>query len=158
MENVTTTQCDDESFIGFGGRMFSRWICTPEVDREFRGLKLAGPADFTFSDPGGQLTLAGIYVVGSELPLEFGNVVQHLLIVAIDEASKREFESTMVRDAPRFDDDPPEGPPPDGLVIKGYFNPDLLKILELPASDATYVVYAALGPHRSNAIRIQVRK
>jgi len=158
----------DERFARFEGDLFEEWEGTPEVDPMFRGLKIAGPKNVLISEswPGaedgifGPLVIAGTYMVGDELPAEIGRPEDEIVLVAIDQQSNEAFSSDMGGEGDPAE--PPEGfeqgEPEAGVVTQGYFNPNLFEFLHLPFKETKYVVYATLGPHRSNALEIDVRK
>jgi hypothetical protein len=43
------------------------------------------------------------------------------------------------------------------MLVGEVFNPDLAELLGLPACEAEYIVYASLGPHRSNVLTTRVQ-
>lgn len=152
--------CSDEQFAAFDRALFSTWDCTPPVERDFRGLALRGPARVSFSAAGDRprLVVAGTFVIDHTLPAAVGQPEQEIVLVAVDRTSPRVYSSTMGSDDPEPPEEGGRTPVSKGLVIQGYFNPELFELLELPGRAAVYDVHAALGPYRSNVLRVVVEK
>jgi hypothetical protein len=142
----------------------------PRHDFDFRGLLLTAPKEVTFL-PGRRDALTGgfaripgcvTYVLDhGALGLD-GQFVHSVVFVAVDAATQEAFSGRM--DPPSAAEPPPtladlDLTPDDmkDVVITGYFNPDLVEVLGLPAREATYLVHAALGPYTSGVVRIRVR-
>ena len=45
-----------------------------------------------------------------------------------------------------------------GRIIGGYFNPNLFNITDIPIFETEYIIYATVGPYKSNVITIKFTK
>lgn len=144
--------------------------CTPTIKRseQFIGIFINVPEEISFTEgrgatlaeSGAKLQLCGASRFKyDELGLH-GDASDAILFVAVDAATHRTFSGKIpplpnAIPFPRDPSQPPERHP--GLVVGDSFNPDLAEILSLPATDAEYIVYATLGPHKSNVLRTRVK-
>ena len=84
-----------------------------------------------------------------------------LRIIAVDAASRRQFEAAAGQRDPSPDEPPPPSDPPDPetvrrMIFSGFFNADLMATLGLPWTNATYKVRAELGNIPSNEIVVEI--
>lgn len=148
--------------------------CTPveEDDENFRGLKINGPPEVFFgpgtSDPfeGGftRMVIAGVCRLPYPALGLRGEWSYFVVFVATDTTRKEIFAGAYKPfGSPAMPRDPLEKGPdtPDDFktVIAGsYFNPNLVRDLSLPEREATYDVFATLGPYKSNSVRIKLSR
>lgn len=147
--------------------------CSPEIAaRDFRGIVINAPKVVTIGERGDLpwsgsvlfVPLCGTYVhsLGNDIGLRT-DFAKSVLGVAVDARTHRTFSGKIMSDeSPRRPDPSPEkrlSPKEmEGRTIKGYFNANLGESLRLPDSEAEYIVYATLGPYKSNVLRIRVQK
>ncbi|GAB4229327.1 MAG: hypothetical protein OHK0028_03370 [Deltaproteobacteria bacterium] len=147
--------------------------CSPEIaDREFRGIVINAPKNVTVGERGAPpwsasalfVPLCGTYVhsLGVDIGLRT-DFAKSIVGVAVDAKTHRTFSGKiMVDESSRRPDPSPEkklSPKEmEGRTIRGYFNANLGESLDLPDREAEYIVYATLGPYKSNVLRICVRK
>lgn len=166
---------DDADFDAVVAGSLLSTPCTPELpedDFDFRGIRIAAPARVEFrpgaTDPlfgaFARLTVCGVYCFDSNYLDLREQFLERLVLVAVDTARHRAYCGTM-QAVPNavLGPDPFEGlalTEADwaGRDVTGYFNPNLAEVLPLPAAEATYVAYAALGSYVSNALRIDVAR
>lgn len=140
--------------------------CTPKIDGfAFEGLLINLPEEVTLRSPGpGTLSdarvvlrLCGACRFKYSLFGLRGTYVDHILFIAVD-ARTHEPHASRMETVPNAipGPDPEDGLEPDMLVGE-VFNPDLAELLRLPAREADYIVYATLGPYRSNVLTTRVR-
>ena len=137
--------------------------CTPEM--EGLGIAINAPIEVTFST---QQTLdpddCRFFVCGaSEFvydTLGYGrNFADNVTFVAIDQTSQVARSGVMQPNVPN------PVPPPDNLsksttdhsktTIGEVFRANMAEIMTLPAVETDYVVYAVLGPYRSNSLTVK---
>jgi hypothetical protein len=146
------------------GPLFRSNECTPKIDGpSFEGLLINLPEEVVFdgagtlAHAGGRMVLCGAYRFKSSLLDLRGRFIDRILFVAVHakthepSAGKMESLPNRIRSG-----DPDDGLDPD-MLTGGVFNPDLGALLNLPAEAADYIVYATLGPFRSNPLTIRVR-
>jgi hypothetical protein len=146
--------------------------CSPQVDADFRGLRINAPAEVFFgpgtSDPffGGfaKLIVAGICKLGySTLGLR-GEWPRFVVIIATDTRNKQVFAGTMKpfgSPAPLTDPLKGENVTADdfaGVTAGRWFNPNIILDLDLPEREAGYDIYAVLGPYKSNVVHTKVSR
>ena len=137
-------------------------------DREGLGIAINAPIEVTFStgetlDPDD----CRFFVCGaSEFvydTLGYGrNFADNVTFVAVDQTSQVARSGVMQPNVPN------PVPPPDDLpksttdhsktTIGEVFRANMAEIMTLPAVETDYVVYAVLGPYRSNSLTVKVRK
>jgi hypothetical protein len=151
---------------------FSEELCTPEIVEGFEGLALAAP-ETVFYDAGQENPLTGafadIIVCGVvSLPYDTQGLedvfLYSIILTAIDQATRKKYTGQLSQTGTSETDDPTldsrvpmeiaEG---EEIVITDYFNPNLTLLLDLPEQDAEYLVYATVGPYKSNQVRIRVK-
>ena len=144
-----------------------RCPCTPKFD-EGLGIAINVPIEVTFSNEGTldskdcQFIVCGAsrFVYNT---LGYGsNFADQVTFVAVDQTSQVATSGMMEPNVPN------PIPPPDDLpksttdhsktTIGEFFRTNLADIMTLPAVETDYVVYAALGPYRSNTLTVKVRK
>jgi len=151
---------------------YMEYDCSPDInDPDFRGIMLSAPEVVTFL-PGSSNPITGAFapvIVCGAFSFEYttmgldGDFADSIVIIAVDEQSRRSFRGTMSGieneiPQPGGMDGDPTAEDFAGDVIGGYFNPNLAVILNLPEQEADYIVYALLGRHESNRVRISVRE
>ena len=144
--------------------------CSPQIDFMAEGIALRAPEEVYFRQgtapkgrPFAPVVVCGAYRFRYDTLGLNGNFVDEIVLVVVD-ASTNEIHSgkiprraTMARKpAPeKFDLTAQELAE---RLIGGNFNPNLAEAFPLPAREAEYIVYATLGPHTSNRVRIKVRE
>jgi hypothetical protein len=85
-----------------------------------------------------------------------GHYIDHILYVAVN-AKTHQTYSSKVESVPNAipGPDPDDGREPE-MIVGEVFNPDLAELLRLPAEQAEYIIYAALGPFQSNSLTVKV--
>ncbi len=144
-----------------------RCPCTPKLE-EGLGIALNAPFEVTFSNEG---TLdskdCSFIVCGASRfvydTLGYGSsFADHISFVAVDQTSQVATSGVMEPIVPN-----PIPPPADmpksttdhsKSTFGEFFRTNLADIMTLPAVETDYVVYAALGPYRSNTLTVKVRK
>jgi hypothetical protein len=140
------------------GPLFSS-VCSPELDDD-QGILINLPEEILIDEPGvaPRVQLAGACQFPYDLLGLRGAFAEKILFVAVNAETHHvhanQFEAVPNPALPPTPE--PDEPRPE-LVIGAYFNPDLSEILGLPPGDAEYLVYAVLGPHRSNMLRVRLR-
>lgn len=149
--------------------------CTPPIDEDdfdYRGICIAAPERVEFvpgqaepiSGAFARVLLCGTYTLDSNYLGLREQFLDRLVAVAVDVDRHRAYAAGVVSlQNPAAMPDPFEGlilTDEDwrGRVVTGYFNPNLAAVMPLPAEEATYVAYVALGRFVSNAVRIAVRR
>ncbi len=156
---------DDFRVVVPGSRR--RWPCSPALPPGTLGIALSaparvplGPGDAT-DDAFARVIVCGAYRFPSNFLGLREQLAKRLLLVAVDAASHRAYAGRV---APPGED---PGPDPyrglsdadlEGQLSGGWFNPNLAAILPLPERPAGYWVYAQLGEHVSNVVRIDVEE
>ncbi|AUX43429.1 uncharacterized protein SOCE26_048770 [Sorangium cellulosum] len=138
--------------------------CTPQIDGfDFEGLLINTPEEVVFegagnlSRAGGRFVLCGACRFKQSFMNLRGHFVDQILFVAVN-ARTHEAYSGKLETVPNAipSPDPDDGLDPD-MLIGEVFNPDLGELLGLPAEEAEYIVYATIGPYRSNTLTTRVR-
>ena len=167
-----TGKYSDAAFEEVTEGSYQYFECSPDIDDpDFRGILLNAPSVVTFG-PGSSNPLNGAFapvVVCGAFVFDYstlglnGDFADSIVMVAVDEKSRRSFRGTMtgIENAEPMpeglDDDENESDFSED-IIGGYFNPNLAVILGLPEQEADYVVYALLGTFESNRVRISVKE
>lgn len=160
----------DRDFDGVRAGSLTRVACSPRVedDPSFRGLRLAAPARVALGaalDPFSSTSSRVIVCGALHLELDYlglrGRLLTQIVLVAVSATTHRAF-SARFEPAPNPVTSPARagrepGAWPEGSIIQ-YFNPNLAEVLPLPEEEATYFVYATLGAHVSNVVRIELRR
>lgn len=146
--------------------------CSPEVDADFRGIKIDAPKEVFFG-PGTEDPLFGGFtklIVAGVCKLQYptlglrGEWNKAIVFVATDTRSRKVFSGRMVPfGSPAAPLDPLEEgdlKPEDyaDWVVGSYFNPNLVRDLNLPEKEAEYDVFATLGPYKSNVVHVKVSR
>ena len=139
--------------------------CTPRLD-DGLGIALNAPVEVTFStEKKLEARDCRFLVCGASRfvydTLGYGaNFADHVTFVAVDQLTHVVYSAGMEPNVQN-----PEAPPSDlprsatdhsESTIGEYFRANLAEIMTLPAVETGYVVYAALGPHRSNTLTVKV--
>jgi hypothetical protein len=141
--------------------------CSPVIE-EGPGIAINAPAEVTFStgaflDPRD----ARFIVCGASQfvydTLGFGSsFADHVSFVAVDARTHQSYAGVMEPNVPNAIPPPADLPRPttdhSQSTIGEWFRTNLAAIMRLPAVETEYVVYAALGPHRSNTLTVKVVK
>lgn len=146
--------------------------CTPELEPDERGIRIAAPARVAAT---GELVLPICAVARfdyAERDTMPANLWQEMVAVAVDLEANRCYTAGLGEPSPPPGGDPvmPEpGEAPDGGgddddvpdisgsgSITQYRTFDLVPVLELPAGPATYHVFLLYRTHASNGVRIEV--
>jgi hypothetical protein len=127
----------------------------------FVGIRIDAPARARVRGRGeGRLVVSGACRFTYDYQGLAGRFTDSILFVAVnvatleiraDYAAASHASRFPERDVAEEDDADTEG-----LLVGQWFNPELARGLALPHADATYIVYATLGEHVSNAVRIRV--
>lgn len=160
MAHVINRKCDFSKI----GPLLESNECTPRIDGfDFEGLLINLPEEVVYdgngslSRAGGKLILAGACRFKQNFLNLHGSFVDHILFVAVNARTHQTYASkleTVPNAIPG--PDPDDGLEP-AMLVGEVFNPDLGDLLRLPAEEAEYIVYATIGPHRSNALTTRVR-
>jgi hypothetical protein len=84
-----------------------------------------------------------------------------MTLIAIDRLTKKVYSGAMVKEDPRPQEPAPETEPVDpellkGLASGGYFNPNLVEYVRIPAHTAVYDVMVEYGGMQSNKVTIEI--
>jgi hypothetical protein len=142
-------------FAGVDLPTFSPSRCSPEAPDDYRGLLIAAPKSVTLGEA---IPVCGTFRLGAEAVNKHLALPCEVTLVAID------MESYEARSGNLAGDGRPERSAPldptmrgfDKYVMTGWFNADLVEVLELPRKKAKYRVFAALGDWVSNMAIIEV--
>ena len=124
---------------------------------QWRGVMIAAQTQAVLTLRQPMLLLHGCYrIQGANYPAK-----DRLKLIVVDMSSKREFNGVAGQREASPDVPPPPSAPPDPetvkrMVFSGFFNTDLVAMLQLPRVPATYRVRAELGNIPSNEVTIQV--
>lgn len=135
-------------------------VCSPDLDDDL-GILINLPEEVSIEQAGvtPRVQLAGACQFPYDLLGLRGDLVEKILFVAVNAETHDVHANQFVAVPNPAPSPPPREPhePRPELVLGAYFNPNLTEILRLPPGDAEYIVYAVLGPHRSNVLRIRIR-
>jgi hypothetical protein len=161
--------CD---FAGLEGGDEISNACSPRlIDRNYRGIVINGPIEIVWPkgaepdrnpSPFGttkgpaRLIIAATYKLPEPTLGSNEDFNNEILFVAVNKITESVYSGKI----PRFGttQKPDLGFPIDNnpnRYAKGYINPDLVNILSLPITNATYTVYATLGEYKSNVLTIK---
>jgi hypothetical protein len=141
--------------------------CSPEIE-EGLGIAINAPIEVTFSTEGKlDPKDCRFFICGASQfvynTLGYGaNFADQVTFVAVDQTDQVARTGVMEPNVPN-----PISPPDDlpksttdhsKTTIGEVFRANLADIMTLPAVETDYVVYAALGPYRSNTLTVKVRK
>ena len=121
------------------------------------GVMIEAQAENVLSLRQPMLLLHGAYrIQGSNYPAK-----DHIKIIAVDVATKREYTAIAGQRDASPDVPPPPSDPPDPetvkrMVFSGFFNTDLVGTLRLPLVSAIYRVRVEFGIIPSNEINVRV--
>jgi hypothetical protein len=124
----------------------------------WRGVLIKAPSLARLEPRRPAVIVRGVYALsGLQMPAKAA-----LKIIAIDAQTKHRYEAPMGQPEPSPEEPPPERPPLDPklrerLTFNGHFNVELFATLGLPLVAATYVVWAEVGPNRSNEISVKLQ-
>lgn len=146
--------------------------CTPEMEADERGIRIAAPARVAAT---GELVLPVCAIARfeyAERDTMPANLWQEMVAVAIDVEANRCYTAGLGEPSPPPGGDPvmpepgeaPAGSGDDDDVpdisgsgsITQYRTFDLVPILELPAAPATYHIFLLYRTHASNGLRVEV--
>lgn len=136
-----------------------RTECTPEVPKDFVGLRIAAPASVQLGKD--KFAVCGTYRFPAEYLHKFPECTRAIVLVAVDARTHQPYANNLVPLGATVVDE--AGPPPkdpewmENHFIQMYFNVDLRRYLELPRADADYWIYALLEDHVSNVVRVAFR-
>jgi hypothetical protein len=144
---------------------------SPRVERAFRGLRISAPEEATFA-PGESVDRFGSFAnipisvtlqFGDDYTAKFGNVTEHLVVVAVSGRTNRSYSSTLESHdarAPRRTAASAPAPSGDGIVgvpiRRSYFTFNLAQYLPLPRESDVYDVHVTLEEHQSNVVTIRL--
>ena len=141
--------------------------CTPELG-EGLGIAINAPIEVTLSNDETLNSRNWQFVVCGASRFVYDTLgygssfADHISFVAVDQTSQVATSGVMEPAVPN-----PIPPPADmpksttdhsKTTIGEVFRTNLADIMNLPAVETDYVVYAALGPYRSNTLTVKVRK
>lgn len=152
----------------------TRNACTPKVDFEFVGIRIAAPEEVLFG-PGTRDSIYGgftrLIVAGvCELPYDTLGLRDDwnraIVLVAVDTEAKRVYSGRFGAESifqPAESLDPQEEARlhrgmSKSMVVGRVFNSNIANDLHLPPEPAAYDVYATLGPYRSNVVHVRVKR
>jgi len=124
---------------------------------DWRGVMIAAPPEAVLTARQPLLILRGCYrIAGTNYPAN-----DRLKLIAVDIATRREYNGLAGQSDPSPDVPPPPSAPPDPetvrrMIFSGFFNADLMGTLKLPLAPATYRVRAEFGNLPSNELTIRV--
>jgi hypothetical protein len=146
---------------------FRQHPCSPIIDDlAFRGIALNAPAEVEF-EPGSpdpftraftRIPLCGTCRFDYNAMGLDGEFADAVLLVATDAVTHETYSARMQsqEDLEPVADDSGEEMDLSGVVVQQYFNADLAVLLDLPAGEAEYIVFATLGEFKSNPVRLKV--
>ena len=149
--------------------------CTPIInDENFLGIVINAPKkiDIYGPDQGENKTAFPVSgVIAHDLGLDLGGKgYQHLtnlmIIVIIDAHTNEVWHGRIPQMDHRIPPPPPKNGPKKpltheemkGRIIEEVFNPNLLSITNMELRETEYLVYATLGPYKSNVASVQAKK
>jgi hypothetical protein len=166
----TNEPCDFGSIVT--GSLVSN-NCSPRItDYEFRGILINAPETVCFDESTrepltgsfAKIIIAGAYRFKYDTLGLNGRFLESILLVAVDSTTHKVYSGklrvfeTPARQQYKLADDGLSEDDFEDYIITEYFNPDISTALSLPPAEAQYVVYATLGPYKSNAVSINVRR
>ena len=160
---------DDEKFRSVPLNSLEPNECSPRpADFFFRGILLNAPQQVAFKKGeyiGPRRAFAGIPICGyymlaaTSIP-QGHDVLSSICLMARNIKTGKEY-SGMIRDPdpqPPPPTDVPQPSPEDlaGLSVGGYFNPNLVDYVPIPAEPGIYEVHAEVGDIKSNTVTIEL--
>lgn len=136
--------------------------CSPHVDDEFRGIKIAMPANINMSDKG-KIPIVGTIQVSGETDMKGGGKLkQHMVIVFVNKNTHQTFSFNMVPDKEPIKQDKSALPvsnlvPESDYIVNMYFAIDALYFYpDFPEISADYSVYTTVLDIKSNVIETKI--
>ncbi|MGD8377134.1 MAG: hypothetical protein PVF68_13445 [Acidobacteriota bacterium] len=135
--------------------------CSPQFpDLREVGLRIRMPESVTLSADGGgtvPLCLAAQLTAGEMAG--YRHVFEPSNVVLVDDERGETITGSLWLDRTMADPEPSELSPEEmrTIIVRKYYNVDLMERIDLPARDATYQVYATLNAHKSNVLTLEVK-
>lgn len=136
--------------------------CSPHVDEEFRGIKIATPAKINMSDKG-KIPIVGTIQVSGETDMKRrGKLKQHMVIVFVNKNTHQTFSFNMVPHKEPIEQDKSALPvsnlvPENDYIVNMYFAIDALYFYPtFPKISADYSVYTTVLDIKSNVIETKI--
>lgn len=130
----------------------------PEPALPWLGVVIRTPKRITFSKSDGctRLPVCAFYRISATAKTNAG-----LLLFVKDLRNNKVTSGRISGKDPSPDEPPPESKPIDpklleGVSTAGYYNPNLVEYIKLPAETATYDVHVEFAGLRSNVVRIEL--
>ena len=148
---------------------YNRSKCSPELERDFSGLKISAPATVSLSDKG-KIPICGAYRLSNTVDNLLGNnLIEETTLVFVNDKICTPISFNLIPDKEPQEggrqaiaDNLPELSADNILKIEEvmtstYFNIDALMFnADFPRVEATYIVYAVNRNLKSNVIEIKV--
>lgn len=163
--NDMTSRPAADTFVGIEHGDGNPNACTPEIGDDFIGIKINTPVKVAWSaadrdpvtDSFTRVMLCGTYrlpaadIVDTEgfylsASLAATNVQTHHNCISLFQTDSHQIENP---DPPRFTTEELEG-----LYETGYFNINILEVLDLPEETGEYLVFVTFKSFKSNVQRI----
>lgn len=165
-----TTMPTDEAFDKVDWGSGDENECTPQVDEDFRGFRIAAPRRVVIgpsrrergTGAPGRLLICGVYQVDGLFLRRYGAPPEEGTLIATSVETHQVYSASMNPHTEAPMRTPPNIPdlPSDEVVAKrvgkGYFNENALMYLNLPMETGTYDLHVTLGPTTSNVVRVKV--
>lgn len=133
----------------------------------FKGILIDAPTEVAFkkgqrfgrSGAFARVPICGFYRLSPASPPKPGTILEAMKLVAVDLETGQRYVGAMI------DPDPAEPPPPRpapsraalaNVTVSGYFNPNLVEYVPLPARPAAYQVHVELDDMKSNTVKIRL--
>ncbi|HEY6642889.1 hypothetical protein [Povalibacter sp.] len=145
-----------------------RIACSPPEPAapDWRGIVIRAPnrvyfkAGETVGDHGAfaAVPICGFFMAQASVQ----GVSEPMKLVAVDRSSGKSYSGPIVEldsspdEPPPVEDEPYEPQSLQGLASGGYFNPNLIDFVALPARSAMYTVHVELRDYRSNPVDIEL--
>ncbi|VAW59612.1 hypothetical protein MNBD_GAMMA08-2634 [hydrothermal vent metagenome] len=133
--------------------------CSPRIKGLNTGLIINAPSKVKITK-NFTLNIASTYSHKPIIDLHLSKPLRNSIVfIAVNIETHIPFSGTVEDDDMEID--PPDNEPVDPEILKdkiigGYVNIDLISVLGIPASPSKYIVYATVGPYKSNVIEIEL--
>jgi hypothetical protein len=151
-------------------RTFASYPCTPVLGPEHVNvIRINAPEEVTFvphgDEPLGEDTrfvICGAIQMLTDTLDQLGirgDTLDALMLVAVDARNNRTYTGAIARFGTREPmPDDLRKPRTPGYLIGESFNPNLVLSFDLPPAETDYYVHAALGPFKSNVLKVRLRR
>lgn len=170
--------CDFNAVIegGFGrngGGIRDSNSCSPEITGyDYAGIVINAPKEIIFSSESTENDENALPICGTfadalgTFVTNTRSLVHSIVIVVVDTKTNQSWSGKIpeMQNQIRRPKGKNERKKPltaeelKGRTIGGYFNPNLFNITSMPLRETEYIVYATVGPYKSNVVTIKATK